>query len=753
MPRNKKIVIAVAALALIGIITVFTVALRRGATFLSVLTTTRDVFLLLLEIVGIVLLLVLTIAMFRWLRRKPEGTLILAFETVDGGEKENKAKFDGKSISDSLNAELLRILQIHTEEQDEAEYAPQAAAGPINENNASDDQESRQSVTTRSVTGASPEGSKRQSAVNRPKPNILFQGPGLKTTSENLTPSFADSVTVGVGGATVSIGRLLLAFKQISSNRDPEIIISGSLQRFGKVARLVARIDRCAYPLLICEVSRTVENEDQIPDLVRDLAFKIWQETSKTWEDKAKTSAKTWTGFKYFTEALNATQQFSVTGRDEDLRDAAAHCLAAVREEKGYQNLFYVCYNLGRSSFEQGDYPMAEALFLGAILIHDGATLEGEAKNRVADAFNGYGASLAWQGKNADAERAYRQAIKFRELYSDAYVNLIIALVDLGWAETAKKELDKALELHLLDELSSTELGDLYSSLGFRAEAMETYKTAIKEKPSNGYAHFQLGNLYSDEQLFDEAIDEYEQAIHLVPGNASARNALGVVYDNQGRHEEAIAQYEEAIELDPEMALPHNNLGIIYDKMGFTDEAIAAYRRAIELDDRFSIPHYNLGLIYSNQGKTKDAISELEKAIALDDTHASSHEWLAFVYTNDKQLEKAVTETQRALELDPSNRRLTASLAGLYKRLGEDAEHKRVVELARQLPQQPNEDEYQQACFEALCGNADEALRLLKIALEKELHTGEFANNDSDFDFLKNDKRFQDLVRSKPEVM
>ena len=750
MPRKKKIIIAAAAFALISVAALFTIALRRGATFVSALTATRDIFLLLLEIVGILLLLVLTVAMFRWLRRKPEGTLILAFETVDGGENDSKPNFDGKSISDSLNAELLRILQIHTDEQDET--ADANATDSASANDTDDEQEARQSVTTRSVTGASADGIRAQTAVNRPKPNILFQGPGLKTTSENLTPSFADSVTVGVGGATVSIGRLLLAFKQISSNRDPEIIVSGSLQRFGKVARLVARIDRCDYPLLICEVSRTVESDEQIPDLVRDLAFKIWQETSKTWEDKAKTSAKTWNGFKYFTEALYATQQYGVTGREEDLREAATNCLAAVREEKGYQNLFYVCYNLGRATFELGDYPMAEALFLGAILIHDGSVLEGEAKNRVADAFNGYGASLAWQGKNTDAERAYRQAIKFRPLYSDAYVNLIIALVDLTWRDAAKKEIDKALRLGLLDELSTTELGDLYSSLGFRAEAMQTYQEAIKVQPSNGYAHFQLGNLYSDEQQLAEAIDQYEQAIDLVPDNASARNALGVVYDNAGRHDEAMAQYEQAIELDAEMALPHNNLGIIYDKLGWTDEAISAYRRAIELDERFAIPHYNLGLIYVNQGRNKESIKELEKATELDETHASSHEWLAFLYTKDEQFDKAMEETKRALELDPLNRRLTASLAGLYKRKGEEAEHKRVVELARKLPQQENEDEYQQACFEALCGNVDEALRLLKIALENRLKTPEFANNDSDFDFLKDDKRFQDLVNFEPAI-
>ena len=56
------------------------------------------------------------------------------------------------------------------------------------------------------------------------------------------------------------------------------------------------------------------------------------------------------------------------------------------------------------------------------------------------------------------------------------------------------------------------------------------------------------------------------------------------------------------------------------------------------------------------------------------------------------------------------------------------------------------EDEYNRACFESICGNADEALALLKVALEKKHVSLEWARRDPDFDFIREDARFKALV-------
>jgi hypothetical protein len=53
---------------------------------------------------------------------------------------------------------------------------------------------------------------------------------------------------------------------------------------------------------------------------------------------------------------------------------------------------------------------------------------------------------------------------------------------------------------------------------------------------------------------------------------------------------------------------------------------------------------------------------------------------------------------------------------------------------------------YNRACFEAIQGNADEAIALLKIALEKRLVSTAVVRRDPDFDFIRDDPRFKALV-------
>ncbi len=48
--------------------------------------------------------------------------------------------------------------------------------------------------------------------------------------------------------------------------------------------------------------------------------------------------------------------------------------------------------------------------------------------------------------------------------------------------------------------------------------------------------------------------------------------------------------------------------------------------------------------------------------------------------------------------------------------------------------------------FEAICGNVDEAHALLKAALEKKLETIAWARHDPDFESLRTDPRFVEMV-------
>lgn len=61
-----------------------------------------------------------------------------------------------------------------------------------------------------------------------------------------------------------------------------------------------------------------------------------------------------------------------------------------------------------------------------------------------------------------------------------------------------------------------------------------------------------------------------------------------------------------------------------------------------------------------------------------------------------------------------------------------------------------HEQEYDRACFEAIAGNTEQALVLLKVALERKQVSPTWAKRDSDLESLRDDPRFQALVTGAP---
>ena len=279
---------------------------------------------------------------------------------------------------------------------------------------------------------------------------------------------------------------------------------------------------------------------------------------------------------------------------------------------------------------------------------------------------------------------------------------------------------------------------------GASAAAIAAYQQAIAvdEKyasPWNG-----LGNVYRDQGQPEEAIAAFQQAIALDEKYAYPWNGLGKVYRDQGRHEEAIAAYQQAIALDEKYAYPWNGLGIVYRNQGRHEEAIAAFQQAVALDEKHATPWNSLGLVYRDQGRPEEAIAAFQRAIALDENSTSPWNSLGNLYTQQGELTLALEAFRRAAVLAPERGLNQACLAGILRRLGRQDEATEQEHLARPLMAQENE--YNRACFEAVCGNAEEALRLLQVAMEKRQTSREWAAQDPDLESLHGDPRFARLV-------
>ena len=172
-----------------------------------------------------------------------------------------------------------------------------------------------------------------------------------------------------------------------------------------------------------------------------------------------------------------------------------------------------------------------------------------------------------------------------------------------------------------------------------------------------------------------------------------------------------IEKFKRVLEINPGNAFAWDTLGGLYKASGRYDEAIAAYRKAISIDSSKSIYFHHLGLVYAAERKLEDAV-------------------LAF---------------QRVIEIEPDYSLAHATLGGYYRRMGQEELAQHHIDKAMGAISE-DENEYNRACMEAICGNTDRALELLEIALKNRQTSVEWVRRDPDLDFVRSDPRFNTLL-------
>ena len=159
--------------------------------------------------------------------------------------------------------------------------------------------------------------------------------------------------------------------------------------------------------------------------------------------------------------------------------------------------------------------------------------------------------------------------------------------------------------------------------------------------------------------------------------------------------------------------------------------------------------HLGLGNVYRDQGQYEEALTAYEQArsLAREDTLAATiHANLADIYNTAGRLEKALTAYREAVRLRPDDALSYGSLAGLYRKLGRQQGFENAVAQAREL--MAAESEYNRACLEAIAGEAERAVELLQVALQKRQVAPSWVRQDPDFDFIRDHPRFQALIHS-----
>jgi len=309
------------------------------------------------------------------------------------------------------------------------------------------------------------------------------------------------------------------------------------------------------------------------------------------------------------------------------------------------------------------------------------------------DAYNLYlkGRYFLNKGNEVDLKRAlqfFEQAIELDPAYAAAYSGLA----------------DAYLALDDSDFIPEAEAAPKAKAAG--RKALEIDETVAE-------AHTSLGHLALHQWDWPTTEAELKRAITLNPGYAPAHHFLSMYLATFGYMDEAIAAAKRAEELDPLSMLVSSTVGIQLYRVRRYDEAIAQLRKTIDLDPNYPRTHRILGKVYFEKGLHQKAIAEFEKYSTL---------------TNERSVGLAY-------------------VGNAYGRLGKRDEARRILDELIALSQHEYVSAYAIAIVYIGLGDKDQAFEWLNKACEERSDFLVHLKVDPDFDSLRSDPRFAELMK------
>ena len=317
------------------------------------------------------------------------------------------------------------------------------------------------------------------------------------------------------------------------------------------------------------------------------------------------------------------------------------------------------------------------------------------------------------------AMAAAQLAVQVDDDSPNAHSVLGSVYANMGKNTEAFAELKKALELAPNSDEAYRNLGDAYVRAGQSKEGIAAFQKAVAANPYNWLNNTALGKAYIELGDTPKSLAEFQKVAELAPDNPFGYEGIASCYLRDGKWSEAIAQYQKALTVAPDSAT-YSNLGTAYFFMKNYDQSTKMYEKAIQMNASQSEELWgNLGDAYRWLGQTDKARGAYAKAISL-----------AF----------------QGLQVNPRSAAIMGDLGILYAKKGDAGNALKYTNQARAL--KPNDLQliYYEVQVKTLVGQPEEALKSLRLALEKGW-TAQEAWNDPELQKLQALPQFSQLVK------
>lgn len=219
----------------------------------------------------------------------------------------------------------------------------------------------------------------------------------------------------------------------------------------------------------------------------------------------------------------------------------------------------------------------------------------------------------------AEAEHAYREAIRLDERSLDGHLNLARTLRMQGNHLAALSEFDRSLALSTASADATLGRGLCLTDLGRLDEAEPVLRRAAELAPNDAEPLVALGDLYRNRagqyvegdtlraEHLNHAIETYREGISRESADAVSWFKLGLALVMVERFRDAEIAYLQAVDRAPDFSAAHNGLGVARMRQGRNAEALVSFARAHTLDDADPNPRLNTFLVLQSLMRRTEA--------------------------------------------------------------------------------------------------------------------------------------------------
>jgi len=296
---------------------------------------------------------------------------------------------------------------------------------------------------------------------------------------------------------------------------------------------------------------------------------------------------------------------------------------------------------------------------------------------------------LEQQGRNAEAEAAWRAYVRARPANPEPYAHLGLLEARQEHYAQAIPLYRKALAINPNVPAVRRDLGLACFKNGDLHGAIREFSLLLKSKPDDFQLVTLTGMSYYGLAQYKEAVPYLQQAAEADKTNLPLRLALAHSCLWSKQYKCVMSTYHEILALNSDSAeadmIAAEALDEEQDNAGSTE----LFRRAAQANPKEPNVHFGLAYLLWTQKRYAEAATEFQAELANDPNHLQSMEYLADTYIQMNQMSAAKPLLERVVKKDSSLPLVHLDLAILYTEADQKPDALRELLAAEKLA--PNE--------------------------------------------------------------